>query len=157
MVDGYAGHKAPFAKGITELGCWAHARRKFFEAHAASGSSAAKEAIERTGAIYAIDPALRDLAPEARYRERQRLLAPTLTSFKQWLDELQPKVLGNTSLVGAISYTQKRWHVRARVLDEVAIRSTIAWPKPLSVPSPSAIRTGSSADPNLLVSVPPRS
>lgn len=118
MVDDYAGYKALFAKGITELGCWAHARRKFFDAHAASGSPVAKEAIERIGVIYAIDTALCDLDPETRHRERQRLLAPQLASFKQWLDELQPKVLGNTGLAGAISYTQKRWNALARVLDD---------------------------------------
>jgi hypothetical protein len=118
MVDDYAGYKALFAKGITELGCWAHARRKFFDVHAASASPIAKEAIERIGAIYAIDAALRDLDPEDRYRERQRLLAPMLVAFKKWLDELQPKVLGNTGLAGAIAYTQKRWNALARVLDD---------------------------------------
>lgn len=118
MVDDYAGYKALFAKGITELGCWAHARRKFFDAHAASGSPVAKEAIERIGEIYAIEEALRDLDPQTRHRERQRQLAPKLTLFKRWLDELQPKVLGNTGLAGAIGYTQKRWNALARVLDD---------------------------------------
>ncbi len=118
MVDDYAGYKALFAMGITELGCWAHARRKFFDAHAASGSPIAKEAIERIGEIYAIEAALADLDPHGRYRERQRLLAPKLAAFKHWLDELQPKVLGNTGLAGAIGYTQKRWSALARVLDD---------------------------------------
>jgi transposase len=118
MVDDYAGYKALFAKGVTELGCWAHARRKFFDAHAASGSPIAKEAIERIGELYAIEAALRDVAPDERYRERQRVLAPTLALFKHWLDELQPKVLGNTGLAGAIGYTQKRWNALARVLDD---------------------------------------
>jgi hypothetical protein len=118
MVDDFAGYKALFAKGITELGCWAHARRKLFDAHAASGSPVAKEAIERIGVIYAIDTALCDLDPETRHRERQRLLVPQLASFKRWLDELQPKVLGNTGLAGAISYTRKRWNALARVLDD---------------------------------------
>jgi transposase len=118
MVDDYAGYKTLFAKGIIELACWAHARRKFFDAHAASGSPVAKEAIERIGEIYAIDNALCDLTPDERYRERQRLLAPTLAAFKRWLDELQPKVLGNTGLAGAIGYTQKRWSALAHVLDD---------------------------------------
>ena len=118
MVDDYSGYKALFVTGVTELGCWAHARRKFFDAHAASGSPVAKEAIERIGEIYAIDNALANLDPKHRHRERQRLLAPTLAAFKHWLDELQPKVLGNTGLAGAISYTLKRWNALARVLDD---------------------------------------
>jgi transposase len=118
MVDDYSGYKALFANGVIELGCWAHARRKFFDAHAASGSTAAKEAIERIGEIYAIDVALIHLDPDERYRERQRLLVPQLAAFKCWLDELQPKVLGNTGLAGAIGYTQKRWNALARVADD---------------------------------------
>jgi transposase len=118
MVDDYAGYKALFAKGITELGCWAHARRKFFDAHAASGSPLAKEAIERIAEIYAIDNALGDLDPGECHRERQRLLAPALAAFKQWLDALQPKVLGNTGLASAIGYTLKRWNALTRVLDD---------------------------------------
>jgi hypothetical protein len=38
MVDDYAGYKALFTAGPTELACLAHIRRKFFDVHAASGS-----------------------------------------------------------------------------------------------------------------------
>ncbi|WP_082190123.1 IS66 family transposase [Frateuria defendens] len=116
MVDDYAGYKALFAQGVTELACWAHARRKFFDAHAISGSPVAKEALERIGAIYAIEAELRTLDPDARHRERQRYLAPRLAALKRWLTDLQPKVLGNTGLAGAIGYTQKRWDALARIL-----------------------------------------
>ncbi len=34
VVDDYAGYKALFALGISEVGCMAHARRRFFELHA---------------------------------------------------------------------------------------------------------------------------
>jgi transposase len=42
MVDDYVGYKAMFAAGMTELGCWAHARRKFVDQHKASGSPIAR-------------------------------------------------------------------------------------------------------------------
>ena len=45
MVDDYAGYKALFGKGIVELACWAHARRKFFDLHAANQSPIAAEAL----------------------------------------------------------------------------------------------------------------
>lgn len=118
MVDDYGGYKALFAHGITELGCWAHARRKFFDAHKASGSPVAKEALQHIGALYAIEATLRELTPQARGRERQRLLAPKLDALKRWLDELQPKVLGNTGLDKAVNYTLKRWSALARVADD---------------------------------------
>lgn len=51
MVDDYAGDKALFAQGVTELGCLAHARRKFFDLFAADQSPVAAEALRRTGAV----------------------------------------------------------------------------------------------------------
>lgn len=118
MVDDYAGYKALFAQGITELGCWAHARRKFFDVHAASGSPIAKEALERFAQLYALEESLADLEPSDRHQERHARLAPRLAEFRQWLDDLQPKVLGNSGLAGAIGYTLKRWDALARVLDD---------------------------------------
>jgi transposase len=118
MVDDYGGYKALFANGITELGCWAHARRKFFDAHKASGSPVAKEALQHIGAVYAIEATLRELTPQARGLERQRLLMPKLDALKRWLDELQPQVLGNTGLDKAVNYTLKRWSALARVADD---------------------------------------
>lgn len=118
MVDDYGGYKALFAHGITELGCWAHARRKFFDAHKASGSPVAKEALQHIGALYAIEATLRELTPQARGLERQRRLVPRLDALKHWLDDLQPKVLGNTGLDKAVNYTLKRWSALARVADD---------------------------------------
>ena len=118
MVDDYGGYKALFAHGIIELGCWAHARRKFFDAHKASGSPVAKEALQHIGVLYAIEADLRELTPEARGLERQRRLVPKLDALKHWLDDLQPKVLGNTGLDKAVNYTLKRWPALARVADD---------------------------------------
>ncbi len=118
MVDDYGGYKALFANGITELACWAHARRKFFDVHKASASPLAKEALERIGALYAIEAKLRDLDDEARHRERQRYLAPQLDELKCWLDDLSTKVLGNSGLAGAVRYTLRRWSALVRVLDD---------------------------------------
>lgn len=40
MVDDFVGYNALFTQGITELGCMAHARRKFFDLHQANQSNA---------------------------------------------------------------------------------------------------------------------
>ena len=118
MVDDYGGYKALFANGITELACWAHARRKFFDVHKASASPLAKEALERIGALYAIEAKLRDIDAATRHRERQRYLAPKLDELKRWLDDLSTKVLGNSGLAGAVRYTLRRWSALVRVLDD---------------------------------------
>lgn len=118
MVDDYGGYKQLFAAGVTELACWAHARRKFFEAWKANGSELAKAAVERIGELYAIEAELRGLDAAARGEARQRLLAPKLEAFKYWLDDLHPKVLGNSGLARAIVYTEKRWSALTRVVED---------------------------------------
>jgi hypothetical protein len=55
MVDDYAGYKALFMAGPTELACLAHIRRKFFDVHAAGGSPVAEEALRRIAQLYAIE------------------------------------------------------------------------------------------------------
>ncbi len=120
MVDDYAGYKALFTSGITELACWAHARRTFVDAHKASGSPIAEDAVRRIGELYAIEAKLRDLDDEVRTRERRRHLAPKLDALKHWLDDLQPKALGNSGLSRAVDYTLRRWSALVRVLDDGA-------------------------------------
>jgi transposase len=71
MVDDYGGYKALFAEGVTELGCWAHARRKFVDLHKASDSPIAKEAIGRIAALYGIEAKVRDLDDADRRAYRQ--------------------------------------------------------------------------------------
>ncbi|MBW4049671.1 MAG: IS66 family transposase [Proteobacteria bacterium] len=61
MVDDHGGYEALFAHGITELGCWAHARRKFFDAHQAGYEGAGRRAaaimsLFVTAKVNGIDP-----------------------------------------------------------------------------------------------------
>lgn len=54
MVEDYAGHKALFNLGVTELACPAHLRRKFF-LHAANGNPVVAEARRRVAQLYALE------------------------------------------------------------------------------------------------------
>lgn len=118
LVDDYAGYKALFEHGVTELGCWAHARRTFFDAHKASKSPIAEEAIRRIAGLYRIEAMGADLDPEPRREYRREHAQPLLDAFKDWLEDLRPKVLGNTGLRKAIDYTLKRWMALTRYLDD---------------------------------------
>lgn len=56
LVDDYGGYKVLFSRTVspcTELACWSHARRKFFDLHQANNSSMAFEALQRIGTLYA--------------------------------------------------------------------------------------------------------
>jgi len=75
LVDDYAGYKALFTpnnthEACTELGCLAHARRKFFDLHKANESPMALEALNRIAVVYAIEAEGKDLSVEERQRLR---------------------------------------------------------------------------------------
>jgi transposase len=118
MVDDFAGYKALFANGTTELGCWAHARRKFVDLHQASGSPIANEAIQRIAALYRIEAEARDLDPDERQRWRQQHARPRIDDLKHWLTSLRPQLLGAGGTLTAIDYTLKRWAALTRYLDD---------------------------------------
>jgi hypothetical protein len=118
MVDDYAGYKALFAEGVTELGCWAHARRKFVDLHKASGSAIAQQAIGHMAALYQIEAKARDLDPAGRYAIRRQHAVPLVRAFKAWLDAVRPTVAGNSGTANAIDYTLRRWAALTRYLDD---------------------------------------
>lgn len=109
MVDDYGGYKALFKTGVIELGCWAHARRKFFELHQANGSPIAAEALRRIGELYALEAQAKDLNPDQRLALRQKAAQPKLLEFKIWLDETGSKVALNSALAKAIVYSKRCW------------------------------------------------
>ena len=63
--DDFAGYKAGFEQGITEIGCMAHARRKFFDLHVANKSQLAEQALHSIGGVYEVERLeLRRLRPD---------------------------------------------------------------------------------------------
>lgn len=118
MVDDYSGYKALFANGVTELGCWAHARRKFVDLHAASGSAIAAEAVVRIAQLYRIEAEATGLDAAARHAHRQQHARPQVEALKYWLETLRPQVLGASGTLTAIDYTLRRWAALTRYLDD---------------------------------------
>lgn len=110
VVDDFSGYKALFAGGaIREAGCWAHARRKFFEAHKLTGSALAAQALERIGELYRIEQDIRDLDPEERLRRRRQDAQPRLDALHAWLIEQRPKLAKADATARAIDYALGRW------------------------------------------------
>jgi transposase len=109
MVDDYGGYKASFEKGITELACLAHCRRKFFDLHAAGGHPVAEEALLRIGELYTIEDRACQSDAEARLALRQQESLPKLNALREWLIAQRVKTADGTGLARAIGYTLKRW------------------------------------------------
>ena len=113
MVDDYAGYKALFGERVIEQACWAHARRKFFELHAATGGKhpVAAEALERIGRLYALEAEARTqgLSIEARQTLRAERAKPELQSLQDWLTRLSLTAAPDSGLAKAIHYLLRRW------------------------------------------------
>jgi transposase len=118
-ADGYAGFNAIFEKGqVTEVACWAHVRRKFFDIHAANASPLAKEALDRIGALYGIEETIRRKPPDERRRYRQTEALPLIGDLKAWLEATVPKLSGKSELAQAMRYALGRWAALSRYLDD---------------------------------------
>lgn len=99
---------------ITQLGCWAHARRKFVEAQKASSGKGNKVgkadiAINLIGKLYAIEKKIKTESTETRYQVRQQESIPQLKKIRTWLDNTLYTALPKGLLGKAVSYLDKNW------------------------------------------------
>lgn len=116
QADGYAGYAGLYDRGVTEAACWAHARRKFFDVHAATQSPVAQKALQRTAALYAIEEEIRGQPPDARLAVRTAQSESLFTGMKDRLDNNLNRIPGKSILAGAIRYTLNRWEALSLVL-----------------------------------------
>ena len=114
MVDDFSGYKALFAQGITELGCMAHARRKFFDLNAAQANPIALEALNRIAALYVIEHQGKDLAVAVRTQWRQEQAQPLLDSLYAWLRSTRVDVANGSGTAKAMDYSLRRWAALSR-------------------------------------------
>ena len=70
VCDDYAGYKELFKNGVTEVGCMAHARRKFHDLWANHKSAVAQEALTFFGALYDIERVASELDVDHRSSTR---------------------------------------------------------------------------------------
>ncbi|MHB8949875.1 MAG: IS66 family transposase, partial [Rhodoferax sp.] len=85
VCDDYAGYKAGFVSGITEAGCMAHSRRKFFDLHVSSKSQIAGQACAYISQLYDVERDARHLSADERLQIRQRQSKPLACAFKEWM------------------------------------------------------------------------
>jgi transposase len=119
QADAYTGYDALFATGtVVEVGCWAHARRKFFEAQKADPEGALYAlgvirqlyAVEREATEQVKEQELSRADFEAlRLRLRQERSVPLLKSFGEWLDKYAVAVLPKNPLAEAVGYARNQW------------------------------------------------
>ena len=119
QADGYAGFEQIYETGrIQEAACWAHVRRKFYDLEQAHKSPVAKEALERIGALYAVESDINGRSPEERREIRNTRSRLLLESLKQWLEETLGKLSKKSDTTLAVRYTLGRWDALMRYCDD---------------------------------------
>jgi transposase len=107
QADAYSGYDHLFANSdrIIEVGCWAHARRKWDEA-LASARLPCTEALLRIRALYKVEAAIRGEKPERRLEVRQADSIPLLDKLYERLAEIAAErvVLPSSLLAKAMGY-----------------------------------------------------
>jgi transposase len=120
QADAGSSYAALYRLGkIIEVACWAHARRRFFNARDTDPLRSA-QMLEMIRQLYAVeDEAARLIAtlPDATSEQadavrldlRQRKSVPVLAKIKAWLDEQAKLVLPRSPIADAINYTLNQW------------------------------------------------
>jgi transposase len=127
VCDDFGGYKASFELGITEIGCMAHARRKFFELHTTNKSQLAEQALRYIQLLYEIESEVRDLEPDLRRRIRQEKAVPVMDALHAWMIAQRQIVHDGSAISKALDYSLKRWTALSRYLDDGAIPIDNNW------------------------------
>jgi transposase len=137
QADAYGGYNALYAAGrqpgpVLEAGCFAHARRKFFELADVEGAARKKSRGERTGTIYPIaleavqkldaifeiERGINGRSPAERLAVRREHSAPLMDDLHNWLQAQLAKLSRNHDLAKACLYMLRRWPAFTRFLDD---------------------------------------
>jgi transposase len=111
------------AEGVVHVGCFAHARRMFHDAHKSSKKAgSAEEALATIAGLYRVEKT-RGLYkdPQKFADERRKQVEPILAEFHSWLQRRASQVPPETLLGKAIGYTLGQWPKLTRYLDHHAI------------------------------------
>lgn len=121
VCDDFAGYKAGFEQGITEIGCMAHARRKFFDLYVANKSQLAEQALHSIGGLYEVERQAKDMSDEDRRQLRQEMAVPIAAKLHEWMLAQRGLVLEGSATAKALDYNLRRWVALTRYRDNGAV------------------------------------
>ena len=106
-----------------EVGCWAHARRKFWEAAVTIKDTASREALLRIRTMFKLEQEWADLPPKQRHERRQRVTRPMLEEFFAWSAGVFERVKAERGPVAtAFGYAIRQREPLLRFLDDGRLR-----------------------------------
>jgi len=101
---------------VTRAGCWAHARRKFFEARDEAPEQAGL-ALAQIREIFVLEHSLKQMTPDHRSRARKQALEEPLRQFHSWLQAESATARPTSALGKAITYARNQWETLVVFLD----------------------------------------
>jgi transposase len=110
QADAYGGYDGIFLDSdgkIIEVACWAHARRKFYDARS-NAPREANQVLEWIRQLYDVEDRAADLTATERQALRQRESVLILDRIEAYLDELSPRVLPKSALGKAMTYARNQ-------------------------------------------------
>lgn len=96
---------------LSEVACWAHARRYIFDVHAKTKSPAAY--LQKIGELFAIEDDISGRPPEERLAVRTALSVPLLAALKTEYEKTLGSV-GNGTFAKALRYALTLWEALTR-------------------------------------------
>lgn len=122
QADAYSGYDAVFRDskgGLVEVGCWAHARRKFFDA-LDTAKQPATDALNAIRALYSVEREAKELGldAEATKQLRQERSKPILDQMLPWLQAQRAAFLPKSPMGKAIGYAINQWTALLRYLED---------------------------------------
>lgn len=115
-ADAYAGYDQIFLgsnDSVLEVACWAHARRKFFDARN-NYPRQAHQVLEWIGQLYDIEDRARELSAAARCELRRAESEPVLDKLEAYLAQLAGSLLPKSALAKAVNYARNQWDALRR-------------------------------------------
>jgi transposase len=117
QADAYTGYDALYQTGrVREIGCWAHARRRFVEALMTDSPAALM--VARIQQLYQVERAGADLDPDARRVLRGEQSVPLLAQIDAVRQDLARTVLPKSPLGDAVRYLTNQWTVLQRFVED---------------------------------------
>jgi transposase len=120
QADAYSGYDELFRLGkAKEVGCWAHAKRKFDDAKEQDPENAA-QALAAIRALYDIESEAkrRCLSTDARKAFRAERAPPILSALKCWLEAELVRALPRSDMAQALGYVLNQWAALTRYLED---------------------------------------
>jgi transposase len=117
QADAYSGYDRLYQSGrVIEIGCWAHARRRFVEAFIIDTNAALMIALIQQ--LYQVEHAAADLDPQARRTLRQEQAIPLLAKIDAERQALARIVLPKSPLGEAVRYLTNQWAALQRYVED---------------------------------------